>query len=57
MSGLVDVHGANYVSALSDCSYDGYTWFEVYVRAFDGSEDRILDVLRISKRYLDQLVI
>ena len=48
---------SKYVSALTDIGYEGYTCVEVEDRAFEGSKERILDSLRISKRYLDQFVI
>ena len=57
LPGLGDVNWAKYVSALTDIGYDGYTCVEVEDRAFEGSRERILDSLRISKRYLDQFVI
>ena len=57
LPGLGDVRWDKYVSALTDIGYDGYTCVEVEDRAFEGSRARILDSLRISKRYLDQFVI
>ena len=57
LPGLGDVNWAKYVSALTDIGYDGCTCVEVEDRAFEGSRERILDSLRISKRYLDQFVI
>ena len=41
-----------------DVAHDmGYTCVEVEDLAFEGSRERILDSLRISKRYLEQFVI
>ena len=57
LPGLGDVNWAKYVSALTDIGYEGYTCVEVEDRAFEGSKKRILDSLRLSKRYLDQFVI
>ena len=57
LPGLGDVNWAKYVSALTDIGYEGYTCVEVEDRAFEGSKERILDSLRLSKRYLDQFVI
>lgn len=57
LPGLGDVRWDKYVSALTDIGYDGYTCVEVEDRAFESSKERILDSLRISKRYLDQFVI
>ena len=49
--------GASYVSALTDIGYDGYTCIEIEDKAFEGSKERILDSLRLSKRYMEQFVI
>ena len=57
LPGLGDVNWAKYVSALTDIGYSGYTCIEVEDRAFEGSRERILDSLRLSKRYLEQFVI
>lgn len=57
LPGLGDVRWDKYVSALTDIGYDGYTCVEVEDRAFESSRERILDSLRLSKRYLDQFVI
>lgn len=55
--GYGDVDWGRYVSALSDIGYDGYTCIEVEDRAFEGSRERILQSLQLSKRYMDQFVI
>ena len=55
--GLGDVDWGRYVSALTDIGYDGFACIEVEDRAFESSRERILDSLRLSKRYLDQFVI
>jgi sugar phosphate isomerase/epimerase len=57
LPGLGDVNWAAYVSALTDIGYDGNTCIEVEDRAFEGSKQKILDSLRISKTYLSQYVI
>ena len=57
LPGLGDVDWGKYVSALTDIGYDGYTCIEVEDRAFEGSKEKILDSLRLSKRYMDQFVI
>lgn len=57
LPGLGDVDWGRYVSALTDIGYDGYTCIEVEDRAFETSRERILDSLRISKRYMGQFVI
>ena len=57
LPGLGDVDWGKYVSALTDIGYDGCTCIEVEDRAFEGSRDKILDSLRLSKRYMEQFVI
>jgi sugar phosphate isomerase/epimerase len=57
LPGLGDVDWGRYVSALTDIGYDGYTCIEVEDRAFEGSKEKVLDSLRISKKYMDQFVI
>ncbi len=57
LPGLGDVDWGRYVSALTDIGYDGYTCIEVEDRAFEGSREKILDSVRLSKRYMEQFVI
>lgn len=57
LPGLGDVDWGEYVSALTDIGYDGCTCIEVEDRAFEGSEEKVLDSLRLSRRYLRQFVI
>lgn len=57
LPGLGDVDWGKYVSALTDIGYDGYTCIEVEDKAFEGSEEKVLDSLRLSKRYMEQFVI
>ncbi len=57
LPGLGDVDWSKYVSALTDIGYDGCTCIEVEDRAFEGSKEKILDSLRLSKRYMEQFVI
>ena len=57
LPGLGDVDWGKYVSALTDIGYDGCTCIEVEDRAFEGSREKILDSLRLSKRYMEQFVI
>ena len=57
LPGLGDVDWGKYVSALTDIGYEGYTCIEVEDRAFEGSRERVLDSLRLSKRYMEQFVI
>ena len=55
--GLVDVDWARYLSALMDIGYDGNVCIEIEDRAFESSEEKILDALRLSKRYLEQFIV
>ena len=57
LPGLGDVDWGKYVSALTDVGYEGFACIEVEDKAFEGSRERILDSLRLSKKYLDQFVI
>ena len=57
LPGLGDVDWGEYVCALTDIGYDGYTCIEVEDRAFEGSREKVLDSLRLSKRYMEQFVI
>lgn len=57
LPGLGDVDWGKYVSALTDIGYDGCTCIEVEDRAFEGSKEKVLDSLRLSKRYMEQFVI
>lgn len=57
LPGLGDVDWGKYVSALTDIGYDGCTCIEIEDKAFENSKEKILDSLRLSKRYLNQFVI
>lgn len=57
LSGLGDVDWGKYVSALTDIGYNGYTCIEVEDKAFEGTQEKVLDSLRLSKRYMEQFVI
>lgn len=57
LPGLGDVDWGRYISALNEVGYDGCICIEVEDRAFEGSKKRILDSLRLSKRYMDNYVI
>lgn len=57
LPGLGDVDWGKYVSALTDIGYDSFTCIEVEDRAFEGSREKVLDSLRLSKRYMEQFVI
>ena len=57
LPGLGDVNWGKFVSALTDVGYEGFACIEVEDRAFEGSRERILDSLRLSKKYMDQFLI
>ncbi|MDE7003046.1 MAG: sugar phosphate isomerase/epimerase [Oscillospiraceae bacterium] len=57
LPGLGDVNWSKYISALTDIGYNGCVCLEIEDRAFEGSEQTVLDSLVLSKRYIDQYVI
>jgi sugar phosphate isomerase/epimerase len=57
LPGLGDVDWGAFISALNDIGYEGPACIEIEDRAFEGSRERILDSLVLSKRYLDQFII
>lgn len=57
LPGLGDVDWGKYISALTDIKYDGYTCIEIEDKAFEGSKERVIDSLRLTKRYIEQFVI
>ena len=57
LPGYGDVNWGKYVSALTDIGFDGCACIEVEDKAFESCREKILDSIRISKRYLEQFVI
>lgn len=57
LPGLGDVDWGKYISALTDIRYDGYICLEIEDKAFEGSEQQVLNSLILSKRYVDNYVI
>ena len=57
LPGLGDVDWGKYVSALTDIGYKGYTCIEVEDKAFEGSQEDVLNSLKLSKKYMEQFVI
>lgn len=55
--GLGDVDWGAFVSALTDIGYNGFACVEIEDRAFEVNNERILESLELSKRYLEQYVI
>jgi sugar phosphate isomerase/epimerase len=57
LPGLGDVNWSRYISALTDIGYDSFVCVEVEDRAFESSREKVLDSLRLSRKYLTQFVI
>lgn len=57
LPGLGDVDFGKFVSALTDIRYEGCACIEVEDRAFEGSKERVLESLKLSKRYMGQFLI
>ena len=57
LPGLGDVDWGKYVSALTDIGYTGNTCIEIEDKAFEDSQERIRDALRISYHYMRNFVI
>ena len=55
--GYGDVDWGKYVSALTDIGYDGYTCIEVEDKYFEGSKEKVIDSLKLSKHYMTNFVI
>lgn len=54
LPGMGDVDWKEFIKALENIEYDGYACVEVEDKDFEGSSDRILDSLRLSKEYIEQ---
>lgn len=57
LPGLGDVDWGKYVSALTDIGYDGYACVEIEDKSFEGTDEKVLDSLKLSYRYMRQFVI
>lgn len=57
LPGYGDVDWGKYVSALTDIGYDGYTCIEIEDKFFEGTQEKVLDSLRLSKKYMSNFVI
>jgi len=55
--GLGDVDWGAYVSALNDIRYNGDAVIEVEDKAFEGSNEDILNSIRLAKRYLNNFIV
>ncbi len=57
LPGLGDVNWSKYVSALTDIGFDGYSCIEIEDKAFEANDEKIIDSLKLSKKYIEQFVI
>ncbi|MDR3620010.1 MAG: sugar phosphate isomerase/epimerase [Paludisphaera borealis] len=57
LPGQGDVHWGAFLGALADAGYDGHLAIEVEDRAFEGSLEKRLDSLIVSRRFLGQFII
>lgn len=51
-----DINWGRFISSLNDIRYKGHACIEIEDRAFEDSEDDILNSIRISKKYIDQFI-
>lgn len=57
LPGLGDVNWGKFVSALTDIGYDGYACMEIEDKAFEGTEEKVLKSLILTRDYISQFVI
>lgn len=57
LPGLGDVDWGRYISALTDIGYDGPVCVEVEDKAFEGTREKIVNSIRVSRRYIEQFVL
>jgi sugar phosphate isomerase/epimerase len=57
LPGLGDVDWGAFVSALTSIGYDSYACIEIEDKAFEGSDEKIADSLKLAYRYMRQFVI
>lgn len=57
LPGLGDVNWSRFISALTDIGFDGFACIEVEDRAFEGSKERILQSILLSKKYISQYLV
>ncbi len=52
-----DVDWSAFVGALTDIGYNGHAAIEIEDKAFEGSKEKILDSIKITKKYMENFVI
>lgn len=57
LPGLGDVNWGEYVSALTDIGYKGYTCIEIEDKAFEGDIEKVKKSIELSTKYIRQFVI
>lgn len=57
LPGLGDIDWGTFISALTDIGYSGNASIEVEDRAFEGSREKILQSIQLSKQYLSQFTV
>lgn len=57
LPGLGDVDWGAYISALTDIRYDSYICLEIEDKAFENSKEKVLDSIKLSKKYMEQFVV
>ncbi|MDO5441314.1 MAG: sugar phosphate isomerase/epimerase [Bacillota bacterium] len=57
LPGLGDVNWGKFVSALTDIGYDGFACMEIEDKAFEGTEEKVLKSLVLTRDYISQFVI
>lgn len=56
LPGLGDVDWGAYISALTDIRYNSYICLEIEDKAFEGSKEKILESIKIAKKYIENYV-
>ena len=57
LPGLGDVDWGRYISALTEIGYNGHVCVEIEDKAFEGSREKVINSLKLSKRYMEQFVV
>jgi sugar phosphate isomerase/epimerase len=57
LPGLGDVDWGKYISAMTDIGYDDCICIEVEDRAFEGTKEKVIESLELSKKYISQFVL